>query len=119
MAITPREVLMTKNTFIASLLVVTTGLAACATYSSRPYAPSSPAGQEVYKKARKNIYPQQVKQNPTRYSDDTIAWAGIVKHVELFQSDYGPAVRVLIEHRYFDWIKDRGAQPEVYFLSPI
>lgn len=107
------------NRSIASLLVVTTvGLAACAGYWSRPYTPNSPAGQEAYKTARKDIYPKQVRQNPTRYSDDTIAWAGIVKSAELFQSDYGPAVRVLIEHRYFDWIEDHGAQPEVYFLSP-
>src|SRR5216683_3245535 len=96
----------------------TVGLAACAGYSSRPYEPGSPAGQEAYKKARKDIYPRQVRQNPTRYGDDTMAWAGIVKDVALFQSDYGPAVRVLIEHRYFDWIEDHGAQPEVYFLSP-
>jgi hypothetical protein len=114
----PRKVLMTKKLLIASLLVVSTGLVACATYSSRPYAPNSSADQEVYVKARKNIYPQQVKQDPARYSNETIAWAGIVKKVELFQSDYGPAVSVLIEHRYFDWIEDHGAQPEVFFLSP-
>ncbi len=117
--VTRREILVTARTVIASLLAVTTvGLAACAGYSSRPYEPGSPAGQEAYKKARKDIYPRQVRQNPTRYGDDTMAWAGIVKDVALFQSDYGPAVRVLIEHRYFDWIEDHGAQPEAYFLSP-
>ena len=114
-----REILVTARTFIASLLAVTiVGLAACAVYSSKPYAPLSPAGQEAYKTARKDIYPRQVKQNPARYGDDTIAWAGIVKDVQSFQSDYGPAIRVLIEHRYFDWIEDHGAQPETYFLSP-
>lgn len=52
------------------------------------------------------------------YGDETIAWAGVVKDVEIFQSRYGPAVKIQIEHRYFDWIEDHGAQPEVFFLSP-
>lgn len=110
---------MQKVHFAASLLVMLLGLSACATtFSSREYAPDTPERQAIYKKARKDVYPKQVRQNAARYADDTIAWAGIVKSTELFQSPYGPAVRVLIEHRYFDWIEDHGAQPERFFLSP-
>ncbi len=110
---------MIRKTLIVSLLLLaTTSLTSCATYSSRTYTPGSKADQVIFNNARKDIYPQQVRRNPVKYGDETIAWAGIVKDVELFQSRYGLSARILIEHRYFDWIEDHGAQAEVFFLSP-
>ncbi len=94
------------------------GLTGCATYSSQPYTPPAQTDRELFSKARKDVYPRDVREHPARYRDETIAWAGVVKGVEVFRSRVGPSVKVLVEHRYFDWIEDHGAQPELFFLSP-
>ena len=109
---------MNSKSLISLLLATIISLTGCATYSSKPYEATTPSGEEAYKSAQRNVYPGQVRQNPTQYADVPVAWAGVVKDVTLFQSKLGPSVRVLIEHRYFDWIEDHGAQPEVFFLSP-
>ncbi|HXX73654.1 MAG TPA: hypothetical protein VEI50_00825 [Nitrospiraceae bacterium] len=93
-------------------------LSAGAGYYSKPFEPNMPEGREAYKQAQKDIYPKQVREKPEQYSDQTIAWVGIVKGTEPIVGRSGPAVLVLVEHRYFDWIEDHGAQPEVFFLSP-
>ncbi len=108
---------MKKSRLIFSVLLLI-GLAGCATPGSKLFEPESREGKAAYSHARKDIYPQQVRENPERYANDTVVWAGIVKNVELFQSQYGPALMVRIAHHYFDWIEDHGAQPEVFFLSP-
>lgn len=100
------------------LMLLAAGLAGCATYSSGPFTPPAKTDQETFGKARKDVYPRDVREHPERYRDDSIAWAGIVKNVEVFRSRVGPSVKVLVEHRYFDWIEDHGAQPELFFLSP-
>jgi len=72
----------------------------------------------VYKQAQKNVYPKQVRDRPEQYAKQMIAWAGVVKATQPIEGRYGPAVLVFVEHRYFDWIEDQGAQPELFFLSP-
>jgi hypothetical protein len=87
-------------------------------YYSKLFKPANKGALQVYEAAKKDMYPQDIRGNKDLYSGETIAWAGIVKNVKLFDSDYGQVAHVIIEHRYFDWKEDHGKQSEIYFLSP-
>lgn len=100
--------------FITLFISIVT-LAACVGYYSKPFEPNSSEGREAYNQAQNNTYPKQVRDSPDEYSNLTISWAGIVKGAQPLESRHGPAVAVFIEHRYFDWIEDHGAQPELFF----
>jgi hypothetical protein len=102
---------------VSLVLLIVSG-SASAVPSTREFTPESAEKQAIFQQARKDVYPKQARQHPERYAHDSIAWAGIVKDTELFQSKFGPAVKVLIQHHYFDWLENHGAQPEVFFLSP-
>ncbi len=110
---------MLKRVMLA--VVLAAAVSGCATNgsgSSRAYTPPDKADREVFAKAHKDVYPKQVRENPARYRDVSIAWAGIVKDVDVVRGKSGVTVVVLVEHHYFDWIEDHGAQPEAFFLSP-
>lgn len=100
------------------LLALAAGLSGCATYSSRPFTPAKRGEQKIFGKARKDVYPGQVRKHPARYRNTELAWAGIVKDVKLIHGKHGAGVIVLVQHHYFDWIEDHGAQPQRFFLSP-
>jgi hypothetical protein len=87
-------------------------------YYTADFKPSTERGVEAFARANKKIYPRQALENPELYRNETVAWAGIVKDISVFQSRMGPAARILLEHHYFDWFEDHGAQPEFFFLSP-
>ncbi|MDD5169761.1 MAG: hypothetical protein PHN75_13145 [Syntrophales bacterium] len=87
-------------------------------YHSLNFTPSSQTGIEALSKAKRNIYPKQVLENPELYRNESVAWVGIVKDIKTVQLDKGLVARIVLEHHYFDWIEDHGAQPEVFFLSP-
>lgn len=89
-----------------------------APYYTAEFKPSTQRGVETLVKANRKIYPKQVLENPELYRDAAVAWTGIVKDISVFQSRSGPAARVLLEHHYFDWFEDHGAQSEIFFLSP-
>lgn len=87
-------------------------------YYTAEFKPSTERGVEALARANKKIYPRQALENPELYRNETVAWTGIVKEINEFQSRSGQSARVLLEHHYFDWFEDHGAQPELFFLSP-
>jgi hypothetical protein len=83
---------------------------------SKPWAPRSPEGRELYRAARRDVWPSQVRTAPENYRDVTVVWSGLVKEREL--SADRQQLRVVLEHHYWDFIEDDGLQREKYFLSP-
>jgi hypothetical protein len=84
--------------------------------SSNHYQPASRAEAEVAGRARKDIYPRDVKDSLVRYTSVLIVWPGIVRRVD--SSARGDSVTLVLEHHYFDWNEDHGCQRELYFVSP-
>lgn len=107
---------MVKKCCLLGLAVLLFG--GCHTSYSARFEPSSPTGIVALANSKKNIYPKQVFENPDLYRNEFVAWAGIVKEINLFESRSGPAATILVEHHYFDWIEDHGGQREQFFLSP-
>jgi len=85
---------------------------------SRQYRPLPKWEARFYAQARQDVFPQDVRQNPERFKNTLIVWTGIIKRIERVQHNSSPFVRFIVEHHYFDWIEDFGAQRERFFVSP-
>jgi hypothetical protein len=85
---------------------------------SRMYKPVSDREAAVLARATRDIYPDDVRGDPQRYSKTLVAWAGILRSYEASKEHDATVLRFDIEHRYFDWIEDFGLQRERLFLSP-
>jgi hypothetical protein len=85
---------------------------------SQPYRPLPQWEAQFFKQAHRDIFPEQVRQQPGAYRDSLVAWTGIIVSVEYQGEGASRTARITAEHRYFDWIEDSGIQHEKYFLSP-
>ena len=64
------------------------------------------------------VYPDDVREEITSYQSTTIAWPGIVKDTEVYQTNEAITIVWVLEHHYYDWIEDLSVQQERIFLSP-
>jgi hypothetical protein len=85
---------------------------------SRPYQPVSEWEKGELEKANLCIYPGDVREEITIYQSTIIAWPGIVKDTEVYQTDEGINIVFILEHHYYDWIEDFSVQQEKISLSP-
>jgi hypothetical protein len=105
-----------RRTFASALLLSTTLSLSC--MYSKPFAMPEEWAQKLYEKARRDVYPDDVRRDPQAYAGTLVAWAGVVKSSKVVQLPHGPALVLVVTHHYFDWIEDHGAQKEIYLLSP-
>ena len=99
-----------------ALLLLLCFLSACP--GSRAYQPLPVWEAKFFAEARRDVYPDDVRRSPESYAKTLVAWTGIIRRVEYRQEAGMDVARFTVEHHYFDWIEDRGAQREVFFLSP-
>ncbi|OAI19162.1 MULTISPECIES: hypothetical protein [Methylomonas] len=85
---------------------------------SREYQPLLQWEAGFYQQARRDVFPKQVREQPTPFRDALVAWAGVITAIEYKGDGASKAVRITARHHYFDWIEDAGAQRERFFLSP-
>jgi hypothetical protein len=85
---------------------------------SRQYQPLPKWEASYYQQARRDVFPQQVLQQPALFRDSLVAWTGVITEIEYKGEGPSKAVRIIAEHHYFDWIEDSGVQRERFFLSP-
>jgi len=85
---------------------------------SREYKPISEWEKYAYGKADRNVFPNDVRADVHKYDSLRAAWPGIILKCEPVKNDSGITLNLLIEHHYYDWIEDFGAQHERIFLSP-
>ncbi|HEY79377.1 MAG TPA: hypothetical protein G4O09_09720 [Dehalococcoidia bacterium] len=103
---------------LSALLLFAFGCICAPPMWSRSYEPISEWEQREYDKANRYIYPDDVREDITKYLSVTIAWTGVIKESTVYQTDEGPDIYDLLEHHYYDWIEDFGAQQERILLSP-
>lgn len=104
---------------VTSLLFLPLILCACPGFgaSSRLYAPSTDQERQLFSSARRNIFPDDVRQDVDAHRTTLVAWTGIMKSARWLDREQSTA-EFLIEHHYWDWVEDHSIQPEVAFLSP-
>ena len=85
---------------------------------SRSYQPLPRWEAGYFAKARRDVFPSQVRQDPAAYQDALVAWTGVIVAIDYQGEGADRSVRITADHHYFDWIEDSGIQREKYFLSP-
>jgi hypothetical protein len=85
---------------------------------SQLYKPLPKWERQFFEKAKRDIYPNDVRKSSKTYEKALIVWPGIIKSITIDTENSSQIARFTIEHHYFDWIEDFGIQRERYFLSP-
>src|SRR2546425_254293 len=98
------------------LLAVTLLLTGCP--SSRVYHPGDANEQQIFSAARRDIFPEDVRTDVSRYRTQILLWSGIIREVRPVETVQGPGMEVLFEHHYWDFIEDYSIQKARAFLSP-
>jgi len=103
--------------FLAGVSILTTGCPGIAP-GSRAYRPLPQWETKFSAQANRNVFPNDVRQNPDSYTNTLVAWTGIITNIEYFTNPAPRMVRFTAEHHYFDWVEDISIQRERFFLSP-
>lgn len=85
---------------------------------SRPYKPLPQWEAQFHAQAKRDVFPNDVRQHPEAYQETLVAWTGIIRQIEFVGEGQERRARITAEHHYFDWIEDFGTQTERFFLSP-
>ncbi len=91
-------------------------LCSCFGAYSKHYRPEGEQETELFAKARRDVYPNDVRENLKAFDGQLLLWTGIVQSVG--PTEDGKHLRMKVEHHYWDWIEDHSIQPEIAFLSP-
>jgi hypothetical protein len=82
------------------------------------YQPISDWEQSEFDKADFSVYPDDVREDISKYQSTILAWPGIVVESELNEYDTYFEGIYLLEHHYYDWLEDISPFPEKIWLSP-
>jgi hypothetical protein len=85
---------------------------------SRAYRPLPQWEAKFYSQARRDVFPNDVRQKPDGFTNTLVVWTGVITNIEYFADVSRRVVRFTAVHHYFDWIEDISIQRERFFLSP-
>ncbi len=92
-------------------LAVTSG--ACMMPSAAPYRPATDDEGQLYARARRDVLPADVRNDPESTSNTLVGWTGIVREIRTSDQE----TTFVVEHFYWDWMLDFGTQSPRIFLS--
>jgi len=85
---------------------------------SRAYRPLPQWEATFAAQARRDVFPNDVRQKPGEFANTLVVWTGVITNIDIFNDGSSRVVRFTVEHHYFDWIEDISIQHERFFLSP-
>ena len=85
---------------------------------SRAYRPLPQWEAKFFAQARRDVFPNDVRQHLDGFTNTLVAWTGVITNIEFFNDGTSRVARFTAEHHYFDWIEDKSIQRERFFLSP-
>jgi hypothetical protein len=76
--------------------------------SNAPYLPHNGHEDVEYKRARLEVYPDDVRKNLDQYTNTPVAWVGVIRSTVAEENDSGGRITAesTFEHHYFDWEQD-------------
>ncbi len=85
-----------------------------------PYKPANSVEKVEFRHDHVNIYPEDVRKFPDRYTNMTLVWAGLIVTNGATEEDLGGKIRMetLVDHRYFDWEQERFEGDPKLLVSP-
>ncbi|MGA2748835.1 MAG: hypothetical protein ABSG59_08675 [Verrucomicrobiota bacterium] len=101
------------------VLTIVAGCLAVSCASNSSYQPNSDPEQIEFKQARLDVYPEDVRNDPSRYTNTLVVWPGVIRSTHAQDEDYRGRIRAetVLEHHYFDWKQDHGDQGVKLLLS--
>jgi len=102
---------------LAGVVTLTAGCPGIAP-GSRAYRPLPQWEAKFSAQARRDVFPNDVRQHPDSFTNTLVAWTGIITNIEYFTNVSPRLVRFTAAQHYFDWIEDFSIQRERFFLSP-
>jgi hypothetical protein len=99
---------------VASLLCLLSG---CFPHT-RAYQPVSSWEKQVFDRADRNIFPDDVNKSLADYENAVVAWPGIILENKFVEHSDQIEIQFVLEHHYYDWLEDFSVQREKIFLSP-
>ncbi len=102
---------------LTGVATLTTGCPGLAP-GSRAYRPLPRWEARFAAQARRDVFPNDVRQKPDGFTNVLVAWTGIITNIEYFADRPPRMARITAVHHYFDWVEDIGIQRERFFLSP-
>jgi hypothetical protein len=85
---------------------------------TRAYRPVSTLERQAFDRASQDVFPDDVRNAPADHSGTILVWPGVILSSEFVDHGDRVEIQLLLEHHYYDWIEDFGAQRERIFLSP-
>ena len=108
---------MTTFTILFSLIIFGSSCVPLAP-GSRAYRPLPQWEAKFAAEAKKDIYPNDVRQRPASYTNTLVVWTGVITNITTFGEGDKRTCRITADHHYFDWVEDFGIPPQRFFLSP-
>jgi hypothetical protein len=103
---------------ILCLLIAVLTFLLCGCPGTGVYQPLPKWEAKFFAQARRDVFPQDVRQNPERFKNTLVVWTGIIKKIEYVQHSSTPFVQFTVEHHYFSWIGHSTILGEKYLVSP-
>src|SRR5947207_9353652 len=100
---THRTILFTL--LLVAVAVLTNGCPGLAP-GSRAYRPLPQWEAKFYSQARRDVFPNDVRQKPAGFTNTLVVWTGVISNIEFFSDGSSRVVRFTADHHYFDWIED-------------
>src|SRR5260370_14100764 len=101
---------------LIGVAALTTGCPALAP-GSRAYRPLPQWEAKLYPQARRDVFPNDVREKPDAFTNTLVVWTGVITNIAFFNDGSSRVVRFTADHHYFDWIEDISIQRERFFLS--
>lgn len=88
--------------------------------TDQPYQPATKPEKLEFANDRLDVYPDDVRKNPTNFAGVPMVWAGIIRSIDATEEDTGSKIRAktVFEHHYFDWVEDKGGRHLQLAVSP-
>jgi hypothetical protein len=93
-------------------------LAGCSA-ANLPYSPQSDPDGIEFANDSLDVYPDDVRQDPSQYRHTPVAWAGIIRQSDAEEFGDGLIrIHTTFDHHYYDWEHNSGSDLPTYDLSP-
>ena len=101
------------------LMMLVAGLLMSCAHTA-PYKPTNADEKVEFTHDHINVYPEDVRKYPDRYTNMTLVWAGLIVTNGATEEDLGGKIRMetLVDHRYFDWQQERINGNPMLLVSP-
>ena len=84
----------------------------------QPYRPQSSREEVLLAKARRDLFPEDVRRRLEAYRNELVAWPGVVTLANREPGRQGRSWTLILAHHYWDWTEQPGRAGQRVLLSP-